>query len=30
MKVKFLCMKGHQTSWESQPLVNSSQLVTWW
>ncbi|VDH92225.1 Hypothetical predicted protein, partial [Mytilus galloprovincialis] len=23
MKVKFLCMKGHQTSWESQPLVNN-------
>ncbi|CAC5401197.1 unnamed protein product [Mytilus coruscus] len=23
MKVKFLCMSGHQTSWESQPLVNS-------
>ncbi|VDI27339.1 Hypothetical predicted protein [Mytilus galloprovincialis] len=23
MKVKFLCMRGHQSSWESQPLVNS-------
>ncbi|CAG2187080.1 unnamed protein product [Mytilus edulis] len=23
MRVKFLCMKGHQTSWESQPLVNN-------
>ncbi|VDI15526.1 Hypothetical predicted protein [Mytilus galloprovincialis] len=23
MKVKFLCMEGHQTFWESQPLVNS-------
>ncbi|CAC5423985.1 unnamed protein product [Mytilus coruscus] len=23
MKVKFLCMKGHQTSWELQPLVNN-------
>ena len=23
MKVKFLCMKGQRTSWESQPLVNS-------
>ncbi|CAC5422193.1 unnamed protein product [Mytilus coruscus] len=23
MKVKFLCMKGHQTLWESQPLVNN-------